>query len=50
MLLYIISEINLILSLVNNILDIELIEQKTFAPKIEHFKPKLTFQFIEAMF
>ena len=46
----VISQINLLLSLVNDMMDIKLIEQGDFVPKIENFKPNLTFQFIKSMF
>lgn len=46
----IISQINLLLSLVNDILDHKLIEEGKFVTKIEIFSPKDTFQFIMNMF
>ena len=46
----IISQINLLLCLVNDSLDIQLIEQGLFEPKLEIFSPEDTFSFIISMF
>ena len=40
----------MLLSSVNDMLDLKLIEQNKFLPKLEVFEPKSTFEFIEAMF
>jgi len=44
------SQLNLLLSLVNDVLDIKLIEQGHFAPKLEDFNPVHILVFIKAMF
>ena len=49
-LLIIVQQINLLLSLVNDMLDIRLIFEGKFVPKNEHFKPRETFKFIKDMF
>ena len=46
----IISSINLLLCLVNDILDLKLIEENKFVPKNEVFSPRDTFNFITNMF
>lgn len=46
----IISQINLLLCLVNDILDLKLIEENKFVPKNEVFSPRETFNFITKMF
>ena len=46
----IISQINLLLCLVNDILDLKLIEENKFVPKNEIFSPRDTFNFITSMF
>ena len=46
----IISQINLLLCLVNDILDLKLIEENKFVPKNEVFCPRDTFNFITNMF
>ena len=46
----IISQINLLLCLVNDILDLKLIEEDKFLPKNEIFSPRDTFSFITKMF
>ena len=40
----------MLLSLVNDVLDLKMIEQDKYAPKLERFKPKETLEFIVAMF
>ena len=50
MILIIISQINLLLGLVNDILDYKLIEENKFLPKIELFSLHKTFKFIQEMF
>ena len=46
----IISQLNLLLCLVNNVLDIKLIEQQKFQVKEEKFDPMKVLDFIAAMF
>ena len=46
----VISQINLVLSLVNDTLDLSLIEKGKFFPKIQSFSPTETFRFIIRMF
>ena len=46
----VISQINLLLCLVNDILDFKLIEEDKFVAKQEIFSPKSTFEFITNMF
>ena len=46
----IVSQINLLLCLVNDMLDLKLIEVGQFSPKVDRFKPKDTLDFISAMF
>ena len=46
----VISQINLVLSLVNDTLDLSLIEKGKFFPKIQSFSPTETFKFIIRMF
>ena len=46
----IITQINLLLCLVNDILDLKLIEENKFVPKNEVFSPRETFNFITNMF
>ena len=48
--LIIISQVNLLISLVNDMLDLKLIEEKKFVPKQQSFRPRETFEFIHAMF
>ena len=50
MLKIIISQINLLLCLFNDILDLKLIEESKFLSKNEVFKPKETFSFIKTIF
>lgn len=50
MLLLIISQLNLLLCLVNDVLDIKMIEQEQYQSKMEPFEPKKTLDFIVAMF
>ena len=50
MIIIIVSQINLLLSLVNDMLDINLIEEGKFVPKTEQFKLEDTFKFLTAMF
>ena len=50
MLIIIIAQINLLLSLVNDVLDHRLILENRFAPKEEHFSPKEAFNFIMSVF
>ena len=50
MVLLVISQTNLLLGLVNDILDLKLIEENQFFPKMELFKPTETFRFIMDMF
>ena len=45
----VISQINLLLSLVNDILDLKLIEEGHFEPKMERFQPKNAVNFIKKM-
>ena len=40
----------MLLSVVNDILDIKLIEENKFVQKIELFKPQATFEFITSVF
>ena len=49
-LLLVIQQINLLLCLVNDILELNLIEQGDFKPKVEVFQPANTFQFVIQMF
>ena len=44
------AQLNLLLSLVNDVLDIKLIESGKFAPKFETFNPLETLQFIKDIF
>jgi len=46
----IISQLNLLLSLVNGVLDMKLIESGQFESKLEFFDPKQILIFIKAMF
>ena len=46
----IISQLNLLLSQVNDVLDIKLIEEGVFEPKIEQFNPLQVLDFIKMMF
>ena len=46
----VISSINVLLCLVNDQLDLGMIEQGKFKPKLESFMPAQTFQFILKMF
>ena len=46
----VISQINLLLCLVNDILDLKLIEENKFVAKKELFQPRETFNFITNMF
>ena len=46
----IISQVNMLLCLVNDSLDMQLIEQDKFVPKVEVFSPAETFKFILNMF
>ena len=46
----VISQINIVLSLVNDTLDLSLIEKGKFFPKIQSFSPTETFRFIIRMF
>ena len=50
MILIIVSQINLLLSLVNDMLDIKLIEEGKFVRKAENFKLEDTFKFLTNMF
>ena len=45
-----ITTINLLLSIVNDILDLKLIEENKFVPRVELFSPRDTFNFITNMF
>ena len=45
----IIAQINLLMALVNDMLDLKLIEEGLFTPKIERFKPWDTLLFIKKM-
>ena len=49
-LLLIVSQLNLLLSLINDVLDMKLIKQGVFEQKMEEFDPREVFQFILAMF
>ena len=46
----VISSINVLLSVVNDQLDLRTIERGKFKPNLESFKPTKTFQFILNMF
>jgi len=46
----VISQINLLLCLVNDILDLKMIEQNKFIKRIETFRPAQTFKFIIDIF
>ena len=46
----IIAQLNLLLCLVNDVLDIKLIQEGKFKPKLEKFEPKKLLDFIVAMF
>ena len=46
----IISQVNMLLCLVNDSLDMQLIEQDKFVPKIEVFSPSEAFKFILQVF
>ena len=48
--MFIISKVNFSLSLINDALDLKLIEDKKFIPKIEAFSLKDTFDFIQKIF
>lgn len=50
MLLILISQMNLLLSLVNDMLDIKLINEGKFSPKMQVFRPMDTLDFIKKMF
>ena len=49
-LLLIISQLNLLLSLVNDVLDLKMIKQGIYEPKLDAFNPKNCLEFIVAMF
>ena len=46
----IISQLNLLLSQVNDVLDIKLIQEGLFEPKLALFSPLSVLEFIDAMF
>lgn len=46
----IISQLNMLLCLVNDVLDIKQIEQGVFEKKVQEFSPKSTLEWIAAMF
>ena len=48
--MFLISKVNFSLSLINDALDLKLIEDKKFVPKIEAFSLKDTFDFIIDIF
>ena len=50
MIIIIVSQINLLLGIVNDILDLKLIEEGKFVPKIETFSPLATLEFAVSMF
>lgn len=50
MLNLIVSQLNLLLCLVNDVLDLKLIKMDKYENKIENFKPIDTLEFIKAMF
>lgn len=50
MLNLIVSQLNLLLCLVNDVLDLKLIKMDKYENKIEGFKPNDTLEFIKAMF
>ena len=50
MLNLVVSQLNLLLCLVNDVLDLKLIKMEKFEKKIESFKPTDTLDFIKAMF
>ena len=50
MIVMVISLVNLLLSTVNDLLDLRLIAEDKFAKKDELFKPQETFKFILSMF
>ena len=49
-LMLIVPQLNLLLCLVNDVLDMKLIQQGYFEPKMERFEPRKIFEFIIAMF
>ena len=50
MLNLVVSQLNLLLCLVNDVLDLKLIKMDKYQSKIESFKPTDTLEFIKAMF
>ena len=50
MILVLISQINLLLCLVNDILDLKMIDQQRFVTRNELFSPTATFEFIISVF
>ena len=44
------SQLNLLLSLVNDMLDLKMIKEGKYDPKLEIFNPSLTLDFIVSMF
>lgn len=50
MVMIVIAQINLLLASVNDMLDLRLIEENKFRPKIDLFSPNETFKFILSMF
>ena len=49
MVVSVIAQQNTIQSLVNDVVDLQLIEEGKFAPKLRLFKPRSTFDFVIAM-
>ena len=50
MLNLIVSQLNLLLCLVNDVLDLKLIKMDKYESKVDSFKPLDTLEFIKAMF
>ena len=50
MIFIVVSQINMLLCLVNDILDLKLIEENKFVAKKELFQPREIFGFISSMF
>ena len=44
------SQLSFLLSLVNNLLDVKMLEQGVFEPKVESFKPIVVLDFVIDMF
>ena len=50
MIIIIVSQVNLLLGIVNDILDLKLIEVGKFVPKLETFSPLAALEFAVSMF